>query len=46
MKIISIITFYDNYQSDPHLRIGWGFLALIKLENQNILFNTGAGAKI
>ena len=39
---ISIITIYDNYQADSRLKTGWGFSALVKLANQNILFDTGA----
>lgn len=39
---ISIITVYDNYQVNPELETGWGFSALIKIKNQNILFDTGA----
>lgn len=38
----SIITVYDNYLVDSRLKTGWGFSALIKLEEQNILFDTGA----
>lgn len=41
-KKISIITLYDNYQVEPELKTGWGFSALIKTENKNILFDTGA----
>jgi len=42
---ISIITVYDNYQVDPRLKTGWGFSALVKTKNQNILFDTGAGSE-
>jgi 7,8-dihydropterin-6-yl-methyl-4-(beta-D-ribofuranosyl)aminobenzene 5'-phosphate synthase len=43
---ISIITIYDNYSVDPRLKIDHGFSALIKFENKNILFDTGANPKI
>ena len=39
---ILITTCYDNYLADSRLKNGWGFSALIKLEEQNILFDTGA----
>lgn len=42
LKGISIITIYDNYLVNPDLKTGWGFSCLIKLDNQNILFDTGA----
>jgi len=41
-KGISLITVYDNYQIEPELKTGWGFSCLIKMPNQNILFDTGA----
>ncbi len=39
---ISIITIYDNYQVDSQLKTGWGFSCLIKIDDKNILFDTGA----
>lgn len=42
---ISIITVYDNYQVDPRFSTGWGFSALIKIEDKNILFDTGADSE-
>jgi 7,8-dihydropterin-6-yl-methyl-4-(beta-D-ribofuranosyl)aminobenzene 5'-phosphate synthase len=39
---VSITTLYDNYQANPKLKTGWGFSCLIKTENQDILFDTGA----
>ena len=42
---ISIITVYDNYLFNPKLETSWGFSALIKLEDQNILFDTGANSE-
>jgi 7,8-dihydropterin-6-yl-methyl-4-(beta-D-ribofuranosyl)aminobenzene 5'-phosphate synthase len=37
-----VITIYDNYLINPDLRTGWGFSCLIKINGQNILFDTGA----
>ena len=42
LKGISFITVYDNYQIEPELKTGWGFSCLIKMSDQNILFDTGA----
>jgi len=42
---ISITTLYDNYQSDPGLKIGWGFSCLIKVNGKRILFDTGADSE-
>lgn len=42
IKEISLITVYDNYQVKPELKTGWGFSCLIKMSDQNILFDTGA----
>ena len=39
---ISLITLYDNYQVKPELKTGWGFSCLVKMSDQNILFDTGA----
>lgn len=39
---ITLITLYDNYQHDPNLKTGWGFSCLVKVGNENILFDTGA----
>ncbi len=39
---ISIITIYDNYQVNTHLKTGWGFSCLVKTKDKNILFDTGA----
>lgn len=36
-----LITLYDNYQSNPELKTGWGFSCLVKVGNRNILFDTG-----
>jgi len=38
----TIITIYDNYQHNTELDTGWGFSCLIKTDNKNILFDTGA----
>ncbi|OGY41071.1 MAG: hypothetical protein A2Y82_01530 [Candidatus Buchananbacteria bacterium RBG_13_36_9] len=45
LEIISIITVYDNYLADSQLKTGHGFSALVTLENQNILFDTGADSE-
>ena len=42
---ISIITLYDNYQFDPKLKVGWGFSCLIKINEKNILFDTGGDSE-
>lgn len=43
---ISITTVYDNYQTDPQLKTGWGFSCLVRQSlgegGLNILFDTGA----
>lgn len=39
---LSLITFYDNYQSDPNLQTGHGFSCLVRFKGQTILFDTGA----
>lgn len=39
---LSLITLYDNYQSDPNLQTGHGFSCLVKFEDENVLFDTGA----
>lgn len=46
MTELSLITLYDNYQSDPNLQTGHGFSCLVKYKNQNILFDTGADSPI
>ncbi len=38
---LSLITTYDNYKFNPELKTGWGFSCLIKIEDKNILFDTG-----
>jgi len=42
---ITLITIYDNYQSNPELKTGWGFSCLIKINGKRILFDTGADSK-
>lgn len=39
---LSLITLYDNYQSDPNLQTGHGFSCLVRFKDQTILFDTGA----
>lgn len=39
---VTLITLYDNYQHDPDLKTGWGFSCLVKVGDENILFDTGA----
>jgi metal-dependent hydrolase (beta-lactamase superfamily II) len=43
---ITLITVYDNYKSNPSLRIGWGFSCVVRGEGKSILFDTGADSKI
>jgi 7,8-dihydropterin-6-yl-methyl-4-(beta-D-ribofuranosyl)aminobenzene 5'-phosphate synthase len=38
---ITIVIVYDNNEYDEKLEIGFGFSCLVKLENKNILFDTG-----
>lgn len=45
-KMISITTIYDNYLSQPNLKNDWGFSCLVRVDNQNILFDTGTDGKI
>lgn len=42
IKKVLIITVYDNYQFNPELKTGWGFSCLVKVNEENILFDTGA----
>jgi len=39
---LTLITVYDNYQFNPNLKTGWGFSCLVKFQDKNILFDTGA----
>ncbi|GAH99779.1 unnamed protein product [marine sediment metagenome] len=39
---VTLITVYDNYQHDLRLKTGWGFSCLVKINNESILFDTGA----
>lgn len=39
---VAMITLYDNYQHNTDLKTGWGFSCLVKVGNENILFDTGA----
>jgi 7,8-dihydropterin-6-yl-methyl-4-(beta-D-ribofuranosyl)aminobenzene 5'-phosphate synthase len=41
MGKVTLITIYDNYQADPKLETRWGFSCLIKINDENILFDTG-----
>jgi len=38
---ITIVIVYDNNEYDEKLETGFGFSCLVKLENKNILFDTG-----
>ena len=38
---ITLVTIYDNYKANPELKTGWGFSCLVKIEDKNILFDTG-----
>lgn len=42
LEKISITTVYDNYSVNSRLQTNHGFSTLITLDNQNILFDTGA----
>lgn len=42
IKEVSLTTVYDNYQAEPSLETGWGFSCLIEIDDQKILFDTGA----
>lgn len=44
LESVSIVTLYDNYQSNPQLKTGWGFSCLVKVGDKNILFDTGGDA--
>jgi 7,8-dihydropterin-6-yl-methyl-4-(beta-D-ribofuranosyl)aminobenzene 5'-phosphate synthase len=39
---VTLITIYDNFSFNPELKTGWGFACLIKYQDKNILFDTGA----
>jgi len=39
---LTLVTVYDNNQYDPKLKTGWGFSCLVKFEDENVLFDTGA----
>ncbi len=41
-----LITVFDNYLHDTNLETGWGFSCVVKIENKNILFDTGADGSI
>jgi len=41
-KNTTIITLYDNYKYNPELKTRWGFSCLVKINDKNILFDTGA----
>jgi len=43
---ITIISIYDNYKVKSGLETNWGFSALIKTGNEQILFDTGGNPKI
>jgi len=38
---LTIVIVYDNNEYDEKLEMGFGFSCLVKLENKNILFDTG-----
>jgi len=40
-KNVILTTIYDNYQFDPQLQAKWGFSCLIRVNDKNILFDTG-----
>ena len=43
---VTLISVYDNYQVNPELKTDWGFACLVKLEKENILFDTGGNSSI
>ena len=43
---ITIISIYDNYQSNQNLESAWGFACVIKMPGGTILFDTGGNAEI
>ena len=43
---VTLISVYDNYQVDPELKLNCGFGCLVKLEKENILFDTGGNSSI
>ena len=43
---IVLISVYDNYQVDPELKTAWGFAAIIKTQQELILFDTGGNSTI
>jgi len=45
LKNVTLITVYDNYQSNPALQTGHGFGCLIKTNNKTLLFDTGADSE-
>jgi 7,8-dihydropterin-6-yl-methyl-4-(beta-D-ribofuranosyl)aminobenzene 5'-phosphate synthase len=42
----SLITVYDNYTARPGLQSDWGFSCWIKINNHDILFDTGTDSMI
>jgi 7,8-dihydropterin-6-yl-methyl-4-(beta-D-ribofuranosyl)aminobenzene 5'-phosphate synthase len=42
----TITIVYDNYEYDKRLSIGFGFSCLVKIEDKNILFDTGGDSPI
>ena len=47
MPEVELVTIYDNYQVNPHLKTGWGFSCFVRRSPEveggfNILFDTGA----
>ena len=42
---VSLVTIYDNYQSNEKLKTGWGFSCLIRTNKEKILFDTGADSE-
>jgi 7,8-dihydropterin-6-yl-methyl-4-(beta-D-ribofuranosyl)aminobenzene 5'-phosphate synthase len=46
MPPISLSILFDNYPFHPQLTALWGFAALIRLPQQNILFDTGSNGRV
>ncbi len=42
---VTLVTIYDNYQSNPDLQTGWGFGCVVRLKDKTILFDTGADSE-
>ncbi|MBN2102573.1 MBL fold metallo-hydrolase [bacterium] len=46
LKEVTLISVYDNYQTNPELKTGWGFGTVVKTPQESILFDTGGDSDI